>query len=56
VFDLAWPSGLQEELRQPVAVLLNEGDHPACRRGGIPVFLGSTEAPHLQASPAIDLR
>ena len=24
VFDLAWPSGLQEELSQPVAVLLNE--------------------------------
>jgi hypothetical protein len=26
VFDLAWPNGLQEELSQPVAVLLNEGD------------------------------
>ena len=25
VFDLAWPSGLQEELSEPVAVLLNEG-------------------------------
>jgi len=25
VFDLAWPSGIQEELSQPVAVLLNEG-------------------------------
>lgn len=24
VFDLAWPSGLQEELSQPVAVLINE--------------------------------
>lgn len=24
VFDLAWPSGLQEELSQPVAMLLNE--------------------------------
>jgi hypothetical protein len=24
VFDLAWPSGLQEELSQPTAVLLNE--------------------------------
>ncbi|MCC6472180.1 MAG: hypothetical protein IT514_00400 [Burkholderiales bacterium] len=24
VFDLAWPSGLREELSQPVAVLLNE--------------------------------
>jgi hypothetical protein len=26
VFDLAWPSGIQEELSQPVAVLLNEPD------------------------------
>jgi len=26
VFDLAWPSGIQEELSQPVAVLLNESD------------------------------
>ena len=25
VFDLAWPDGIQEELSQPVAVLLNEG-------------------------------
>jgi hypothetical protein len=25
VFDLAWPSGVQEELSQPVAILLNEG-------------------------------
>ncbi len=25
VFDLAWPAGIQEELSQPVAVLLNEG-------------------------------
>lgn len=25
VFDLAWPNGLQEELSEPVAVLLNEG-------------------------------
>ena len=24
VFDLAWPNGIQEELSQPVAVLLNE--------------------------------
>jgi hypothetical protein len=23
IFDLAWPSGVQEELSQPVAVLLN---------------------------------
>lgn len=26
VFDLAWPNGLQEELSQPVAVLLNESN------------------------------
>ncbi len=26
IFDLAWPNGLQEELSQPVAVLLNEGE------------------------------
>lgn len=26
VFDLAWPSGIQEELSQPVAVLLNESN------------------------------
>ena len=26
VLDLAWPSGVQEELTQPVAVLLNEGN------------------------------
>jgi hypothetical protein len=26
VFDLVWPNGLQEELSEPVAVLLNEND------------------------------
>jgi len=26
IFDLAWPSGLQEGLTEPVAVLLNEGE------------------------------
>ena len=25
IFDMAWPSGIQEELSQPVALLLNEG-------------------------------
>ncbi|MCZ7558530.1 MAG: DUF262 domain-containing protein [Bacteroidia bacterium] len=25
IFDLAWPNGIQEELTEPVAVLLNEG-------------------------------
>jgi hypothetical protein len=28
IFDLAWPNGIQEELSQPVAVLLNEGSGP----------------------------
>lgn len=28
VFDLAWPNGIQEELSQSVAVLLNEGSEP----------------------------
>ena len=40
VFDLAWPNGIQEELSQPVAVLLNEDscdDHPR-QPGGIPVL------------------
>ena len=27
ILDLVWPSGLQTELSQPVAVLLNEGDN-----------------------------
>jgi hypothetical protein len=26
IFDLAWPTGLQEGLSQPVALLLNEGE------------------------------
>jgi hypothetical protein len=26
VFDLAWPNGIQEELSQPVAVLINESN------------------------------
>ena len=26
IFDLAWPNGIQEELSQPVAVLLNESN------------------------------
>jgi hypothetical protein len=25
IFDLAWPNGIQQELSQPVAILLNEG-------------------------------
>ncbi len=26
IFDLAWPNGLQSELSEPIALLLNEGD------------------------------
>ena len=36
VFDLAWPAGIQDELSQPVAVLLDEGNEvisPASRAG-----------------------
>ena len=45
IFDLAWPSGLQEELSQPVAVLLNQGNEPlaAASRAGFRSFT-STEA------------
>jgi hypothetical protein len=28
IFDLAWPNGIQEELSQPVGLLLNEGSEP----------------------------
>ena len=40
VFDLAWPNGIQEELSQPVAVLLNEsaGNDGHCQPGGLPVL------------------
>ena len=39
VFDLAWPNGIQEELSQPVAVLLNESrSSVAGQPGRIPVF------------------
>ena len=34
VFDLAWPNGIQEELSQPVAVLLNEGRDDRHRQSG----------------------
>ena len=38
--DLAWPNGIQEELSQPVAVLLNEGKETIAiaRSGGLPVL------------------
>ena len=40
IFDLAWPSGLQPGLSQPVAVLLNEGHatHSAANRQGFRFF------------------
>ena len=40
IFDLAWPNGLQEELSQPVAVLLNMGREPlaAASRAGFRCF------------------
>jgi len=31
VFDLAWPNGIQEELSQPVVVLLNESHETLVR-------------------------
>jgi len=43
VFDLAWPNGLQEELSQPVAVLLNE-DAATIRIAGEAGFRCFTEA------------
>ena len=44
VFDLAWPSGLQEKLSQPVAVLLNE-DAATIRVAGDAGFRCFTDAP-----------
>ena len=40
VFDLAWPNGVQEELSQPVAVLLNEEPETVglASQGGYRVF------------------
>ncbi len=45
VFDLAWPNGLQAELSQPVAVLLNEdNDLPAlASQAGYRVFTNTAE-------------
>lgn len=40
IFDLAWPNGLQENLSQPVAVLLNESPdtHALANRAGFRYF------------------
>ncbi|MCB9521710.1 MAG: hypothetical protein H6699_12680 [Myxococcales bacterium] len=43
VFDLAWPTGLQESLSQPVAVLLNE-DAPTIRTASEAGFRCFTES------------
>ena len=42
VFDLAWPNGIQEELSQPVAVLLNENSETLAlaSRAGFRCFNG----------------
>ncbi len=45
VFDLAWPNGIQEELSQPVALLLNEGSDvlAIASQAGYRCFLSSEE-------------
>lgn len=45
VFDLAWPSGIQEELSEPVAVLLNEGNETiaTASQSGFRCFTDITE-------------
>jgi len=45
VFDLAWPSGLQEGLSQPVAVLINEGPEviSLANQAGFRCFTGIDE-------------
>lgn len=45
VFDLAWPSGLQEGLSEPVAVLINEGADvlSVASRAGFRCFTGIDE-------------
>jgi hypothetical protein len=45
VFDLAWPNGIQEELSQPVAVLLNEGKDviALASQAGYRCFVSPTE-------------
>lgn len=45
VFDLAWPNGMQEELSQPVCLLLNEGNEvfAAASQAGYRCFSSSAE-------------
>lgn len=48
IFDLAWPSGIQEELSQPVAVLLNESAETiaVASRAGFRCFTSVEEFQH----------
>ena len=45
VFDLVWPNGIQEELSQPVAVLLNEPTETiaVANRAGFRCFTSSDD-------------
>ena len=54
VFDLAWPSGLQEGLSQPVALLIDEDDkvHEAANQAGF-LFFTDVEAFRRYASERI---
>jgi len=47
VFDLVWPNGIQEELSQPVAVLLNESAETLAlaNRAGFRCFTTSQDFP-----------
>jgi hypothetical protein len=48
VFDLAWPNGIQEELSQPVAVLLDEGADviAIASQAGFRCFVSADEFKH----------
>ena len=48
VFDLAWPNGIQEELSQPVVVLLNESTETIgiASQAGYRCFTGIDEFRH----------
>ena len=55
VFDLAWPNGLQEELSEPVAVLLNEGPEviALASRAGYRVFTNVDDFRHYVLSEVL---
>ena len=48
VFDMAWPNGIQEELSQPVVVLLNEGSETMAiaSQAGYRCFTAITDFQH----------